>query len=257
MGNKFFGVLPKTHRWNQVVSLLREGVDAGEIAQSSFWAALTCFQRIPNDSGFNQVIQTAFEFAEAAREKNFAEALWKRGFEVPPDPTALDMIGALRSRIDWQLSDSRIHSDAAEIAQNALTKSLTAQTVNQASLFDAGPDHVQKALGRGLRGEQFSRLMHEFYSSFVHRYLTYYLSRELSNHVGPDRRFTDLAAHQEFSRALDLHIRQTVRIADEFTPGWFGKASFEGRLNRGEITRYTHVAFKKIAGEFKRGGDAQ
>jgi hypothetical protein len=97
--------------------------------------------------------------------------------------------------------------------------------------------------------------MHEFYSAFTRRYLTYYLSRELPRHVGPGLPFQNTSEHEEFGRAFDLHVRQSVRIADEFTPGWFSKAQWEGNLTHESVSRYAFVAFKKIASEFRRGGD--
>jgi hypothetical protein len=95
--------------------------------------------------------------------------------------------------------------------------------------------------------------MHEFYARFTKRYLTYYLSRELPTRVGPKQYFEDIDSHKAFNDALDLYLRQTVRISDEFTPGWLGKAMFEDSLNESSVRRYAHVAFKKIASEFARG----
>ena len=95
--------------------------------------------------------------------------------------------------------------------------------------------------------------MHDFYAVFTRRYVSYYLSRELSNHVGSGKKFRDLKEHSDFYKALDHHIRQTVRISDDFTPGWFGKARFEKRVSHDDVKKYAFVAFKKIRSEFKRG----
>jgi len=47
-----------------------------------------------------------------------------------------------------------------------------------------------------------------------------------------------------------------VRIANEFTPGWFGKARYENRLSHQDVSGFAHVAFKKIRSEFERGAEA-
>jgi hypothetical protein len=96
--------------------------------------------------------------------------------------------------------------------------------------------------------------MHEFYSNFTSRYLSYYLSRELPHHVGAGKRFANLDEHAQFAQSFDLYCRQTVRIADEFTSGWVGKAIYEGRADQGAVGRYAHIAFKKLASEFEKGG---
>ena len=62
-----------------------------------------------------------------------------------------------------------------------------------------------------------------------------------------------IAEHKEFNSALGLYIRQAVKITDEFTPGWFGKAQYEKNLNYASISRYAHVAFKKIISEIRWG----
>jgi len=98
--------------------------------------------------------------------------------------------------------------------------------------------------------------MHEFYAVFTRRYLTYYLSRELSNHVGPNKLLRNIDEHESFNHALDVYIRQTVRITKEFSPDWLGKAIYERRLSHESVTRYAHVAFGKIIGEFKSDVEA-
>jgi hypothetical protein len=94
--------------------------------------------------------------------------------------------------------------------------------------------------------------MHEFYSGFVNKYLSYYLSRELPLHVGAGERFQNISEHKDFNSAFELYIRQSVRITKEFTPGWLGKAIYEKDLSHDSVSRYAHVAFKKIINEFKR-----
>ncbi len=98
--------------------------------------------------------------------------------------------------------------------------------------------------------------MHEFFVNFTNQYLNYHLSREVANHIGISKAVTDIDGHTDFGKAFELYVRQTVRITDEFVPGWFGKARWEKRLSHGEVAKFSHVAFRKIRSEFGRGAQA-
>ena len=67
--------------------------------------------------------------------------------------------------------------------------------------------------------------------------------------------FANLDEHQGFNREFDLYCRQRVRVTDEFTAGWMGKAIYDKDTGADAVRRYAHVAFKKLASEFERGDD--
>ena len=256
MGHLRLGDLPRTLPWKHVIKLLELGADLPEVADASLWASLTGLRRVPDDPGFCSVLSNVFQFIEAARSHEFARSLRERGFQLGEQPSLLDLITSLQSKNDFDLSRERIKSDVAEMAQSAFTEALLAHSsAGQPALFEITTDQVQRQLAKDLGGKGFGHLMHEFYSSFTHRYLTYYLSRELPRHIGSDAYFGTLSSQRQFNEALDLYVRQSVRIADEFTPGWLGKAVYEGSLDKAGVTRYAHAAFKKIASEFERGGE--
>lgn len=256
MGHIRLGALAKTLRWKHVIQLLEEGADLSTLAQASFQASLTGLKRIPDDPGFNLVLTDIFKFVEAARSKDFAGALRDRGFQINGDVSTLSFVSSLHSKIDHDLSAERVKSDVSEIAQNAFAETLLSSvSLGQRSLFQSTSADLHRILSKALSGKQFGVLMHEFYTTFTHRYLSYHLSREFPLHVGAGQYFDNLGAHQRFNESLNLFIRQTVRISDEFTPGWLGKAIHKGTLDSDAVSRYAHVSFKKIAGEFQRGGE--
>lgn len=247
------GDLPKTLPWKKVIELLEHGADLAALADASMYASKTGLKRVPSDPGFCSVLTNIFQFVEAARSREFVQSLREHGFQIGEQPTLLDLVTSLQSKNDIDLSRYRIKSDVAEIAQNAFAETLLAHSsIDQPALFEITAIQVHRQLAKDLGGKGFGNLMHEFYSSFTHRYLTYYLSRELPRHIGRDSYFGTLASQREFNDALDLYIRQSIRIVDEFTPGWLGKAIWEGSLDREGVTQYAHGAFKKISSEFAR-----
>lgn len=254
MGHLYLGKLPQTYRWKQVIALLDSDAELNELAEASFSAAHSGLKRVPDDAGFLCTINSIVKLAAAAREKDIAGALDKTGVPREYQSTTFDILVAISDKITGDLEQVTDRSDIGQMAKDSFLESLTRQVQSETgSLFQATSQDIKK-LTEPLRGNQFKVLMHEFYSGFTSRFLSYHLSREIPHHVGPGSRLSDMAGHTDFNRAFDLHCRQTVRISDEFTPGWVGKAAFERNISRASVKRYAHTAFKKIASEFERGG---
>lgn len=254
MGHNRLGILPKTHRWKHVINLLKSEADLPEIARASLQAMLTNFKRIPDDPGFNLVLSNIFGFAAGARSGDFQKSLEESGIRISHEAGPLDIVCGLQNKIDNDLSQQRSRSDPGEIAQNAFIETmLSTSSVAQPAMFDMGRDAAINQISKTLKGKEFADFMHTFFAKFTSRYMKYYLSRELSNHVGPGKYFDSIDRHKEFNKALGTYVSRVVRIADEFTPGWLGKAIYEQNLNRESISRYSYVAFNKIISEFKRG----
>lgn len=111
----------------------------------------------------------------------------------------------------------------------AAAETLTALgTPQTASLFGTTLTDVQQAFRTFSTTKQFSTLAREFFTRLSGKYLTYFLSRELSNYVSGDGRFKSINEHAEFNEALGLHCRRATRIIEEFAGGWFSKTNFEG-----------------------------
>ncbi len=254
MGHLRLGHLPRTHRWKQVIALIEDGADLPELAEASFHAAQTGLSRVPSDAGFLSVLNAIIGLAAASREKDLRSALGRAGIGPDAQQSSFGFLSSVANILSTNLGEVFPRSDVGKIAQNAFLESLTRQIRgNTGSLF--GDTGDAKSLTAPFRGKQLETLMHEFYSGFTSNYLSYYLSREIPQHVGGGQRFANLDKHAEFARQFDLHCRQTVRIADEFTPGWMGKAIYHGDTGPEAVKRYAHIAFKKLTSEFQRSGD--
>ena len=257
MGHIRLGILPRTHRWRQVIDLLEQAVSLPELAQATFDAAQAGLARVPEDQGFTQTLTTIFEFIDGLQSKDPTAVLRQKGFIIPNDASLFDYISSFKERADAAISEVRLRSDVAEIAQNSFTQIVFEGVApSLPTFFGAGPGDVQKALQADLKGQPLAKTMHEFFVTFTQQYLNYYLSRELPYHVGQGKTLPNINGHSAFNEALDLYIRQTVRITDEFTPGWFGKARYERRLSHESVSRFAQVAFMKIRSEFNRGAQA-
>jgi hypothetical protein len=234
--------------------MLEEGKTVPQLALATFHAAKTGLERVPDDVGFTQTLTTIFSFIEAFQSKSPETSLRIKGFEISKDSSLFEYASAFKKQTSIATAQARARSDIGEIARNSFSEVLVKSVSGTAqSLFGTEISDSGRALQAHFKGTSLKTTMHEFFVVFTQRYLNYYLGRETPYHVGAGKTFANIADHTEFSKAFDLHIRQTVRITDEFTPGWFGKAKYERRLTHADVARFAHVAFKKISSEFERG----
>ena len=146
------------------------------------------------------------------------------------------------------------------MAQHAAAETLTTLAGRELpSLFGPTAGDVQQAFAKLGSSDRFSIVARDFFSRPTSRSLGYFLSRELSKHVGPNKRFTAVSEHSDFNAALDLHCREASRIIKEFSGGWYGKTLFqEGDISPDKASQFAHIAFKKLRAELRkrRGADA-
>jgi hypothetical protein len=170
----------------------------------------------------------------------------------------MDVAAAFSGAVDRFARQRGGRTDLGEMAQLAAVESMTA-TVGPTlpSLFEPAPEEVQRAFGRLSGGDRFSTLAREFFARLTQRCLDYYLSRELSNHIGHGARFRDDRARSEFDGALDQHCREASRIVEAFAGGWYGKNVYQGDgLTPDSVRKFAPVAFRKIRAELRKRRDA-
>lgn len=259
MGHIRLGVLPKSRKWRQVVEELRLGANVGTIAASAADAAEASLQSAARDPAFLHSLWLLSQIPLAARSSAFAEDLRCLGVPVPDRPSLMDVVAAFSAAVDRHAREKGGRTDLGEMAQMAAVESLTAAVgPDLPSLFGPEPADVQRALGRFANGDRFSALAREFFARLTRRSLDYYLSRELSNHIGPGERFADDGTRALFDAALDRHCREASRIIEEFAGGWYGKTVYQREgLTPEAVRRFAPVAFKKMRAELRKRRDAE
>jgi len=259
MGHLRLGKLPRTQKWSEVVALLKDKTTSvEEIAAASIEASKAGLTRAAGDPALAHAFWLLAQIPLSARRESFPEGLRALGLSVGDDPSVLEVATALSGAIDSSRAGKRWSSDIGEMARLAATESLSAlASATTGNLFTKGARETQEAFKPLSTQRNFGILARDFFSRFVRRYLTYYLSRELPNHVGPDGRFKSVREHTEFNQALDLHCRQTARIVQDFAGGWFGKTDFEGGITREKAGGFVHVALRKLRDELAEGASHQ
>ena len=255
MGHLRLGVLPKTRKWHQVIALIECGARAGQIANATIRAAERGLELAARDPGLAEATFLLTQIPLAARSNDFSGSLRRAGLDVSDGPSLMDIVGGLTDAVDSRLWEKGGRSDLGEMAQMAAAETIPSLVADRiGGLFETTAEDIQAAFAALATVRQFSILSRRFFSRLTHRYLNYFLSRELSNHIGESHRFTTLAQQCEFSDALELHCRQATVIIEDFSGEWFSKTKWErSGISRGDAGRFAYAAIKKITEELKQG----
>jgi hypothetical protein len=270
MGHKLYEGMPRTPRFKRVVALLGDSAGGGgtvgiapggieEIAGATLAASEDGLQRAKTDKGLAYCVYLMAQVTRAAREENFISALADAGVGVsrraPPDTTqysVYDLVGGFTAAIDRHLRQTRSRNDISELAQLTASESLTALCRPRAeTLFGTSEASVQESLRALSTKKGFATLTHDFFARLTRRYLEYHLSRELSNHVGPERRFANAAEHNEFLKQLDRYCRVATEPMREFAGEWYSKHNFQKDLTLRKTKGFTAHAIDKVRGALR------
>ena len=143
------------------------------------------------------------------------------GLAVPDEPTLIEIVaGFIRATDVERLSTwTRERGIVGELAQHAAAQTLTLLVGHDLPvLFWPSVADVQQTLAMFGEPELFGLVAHDFFSRLTSRLLSYFLSCELSQHVGPNRRFATIKEHADFNAALDQHCRDVSSNIREIAP---------------------------------------
>ena len=218
-----------------------------QIADATLDASLAGLALAKGDEGLAYCVYLMVRATRAAREEQFILALDSVGVPTPAvisglpdvpiithprDYTVYDLTSGFTAGVDRHLRLTRTRTDVGELAQLGAAESLSVLCVSTAeTLYGTTTETVQASL-RGLSTKAgFGRLAPEFFARFACRFLTYHLSRELSNHVGVGRRFRDVDEHNAFLLALEEHCHSATRVVRQFAGAWYSKHVYQRDLS--------------------------
>jgi hypothetical protein len=246
MGHIRLGTLPRTRQWIQVLDLIGSGGRAHEVAAATIAASRRGLISRAKDPGLLYTVWLLTQVPLAARSEDFVARLRELGLAVSDSPSLLEVVGAFTGAVDDHLRRTGGRTDLGEMAQMAASEALAAVGApDNAFLFVAPGFHAQQTF-KAFSIPGFRTLAKEFFSRLIRKYLTYFLSRELSNHVGGDSRFSNIDQHAEFNQELDRHCRRRACTIDDLPGGWFLKTDIEGGVNQVEVAEFVQVALKDL-----------
>jgi hypothetical protein len=257
MGHQRLGTLPQSRRWRHVLELISGGADVRDVAAAVSAAAERSMVGAAEDPAARQAFYLLTQIPLAARAEDFVGRLRSLGLRLREPPSLPEIVSALTEAVGRLVQRSKNRTDFSEMVQLAAAESLHAVAGRELPrLFGTTPADVRGALAGLATVKQFSVLTRDFLARLTRRHLDYYLSRELSRHVGINSRFSTIREHKAFDEALDRHCRETARIVKEFAGEWFSKQNYAGGIDQAEAGRFVHRAFAKIRKELRRRRDA-
>lgn len=257
MGHQHLGRLSRSRKWRQVVALINGGAEVRDVAAATSAAAESQMIDASGDAVVRHAVWLLTQIPIAARNPEFSSELKKAGLKVSEQPTLVEIAAAMVDAIDRHVEGTGGRTDLGEMAQLSAVESLNAVAGHElGDLFGTPPDKTKAALAGLSTEKQFSVLARDFFARLCRRQLGFFLSRELSQHVGANGRFNTIRDHRDFEAALDLHCREASRIIKEFAGEWFSKQTYQGDITPDKAARFAHVAFKKIREELRHRRDA-
>lgn len=250
MGSHLLVGMPRTGGYRRVISLLGDSAGGGgsaaaepgslaAIADATLDASFEGLELAKGDAGLAYCLYMLVRVTLAAREHDFLIALHSAGVPTPalisglPDVPVVtdparydvyDLTSGFSAAVDRYLRVTRGRTDIGELAQLSAAESLSALCSEPATtLFGPSALSVRESLRELSTERGFAKLAHDFFARFTRRYLEYHLSRGLSNHVGPRRRFRHVDEHNEFLLQLDRHCRVSTSIMRTFAGEWYAK----------------------------------
>lgn len=255
MGHSRLGGLPRTRKWQQVVSLIENGASVSQIANATMRAAEKGFLSACNEIGVADSVWMLMQLPLAARSKDWVSSLKKIGVDINKAPTLMELTAKVTQAIDTKLSRVSQRSDLGEMAQNVLAETIVQKVGGKLpSLFSPTSEDVQEAFSNFYTVKNFSELSRDYFARLSNKYMDYFLSKTLETQVGEGRRFATLSQVSNFREALSTHCHEAAKIVERFSGEWYSKTNWQqGGVPKSEVDKFTFGAMSKLTAEFKEG----
>ncbi len=249
MGHTRLGRLPRTREWQDVVGLVGAGAATADVAAATLDASKRGLEDAARDPALIHSFWLLTQLPLCARREDLVAELAKLGVSVADEPTLMELVGGFADAVDDHIYRTGGRTDLGEMAQMGAAESLAAVLGERTtSLFGATAEDVQRELARLGTPANFSVLARTFFARLTERYLTYFLSRELSNTL------ESVNANRQFREALALHCRQASKIVEQFAAEWFSKANYQGGITPRKAAGFIGHAVTKLGAELQKGG---
>jgi len=248
MGHTRLGRLPRTRQWQEVVSLVGAGANTAEVAAATLEASKRGLENVASDPALLHSFWLLTQIPLCARKGDFVTELAKIGVSVTGEATLMELVGGLSDAVDAHVYRMGGRTDLGEMAQMGAAETLSSVlTQRTTSLFETEPEDVHRELARLGTPVNFSVVARDFFARLTERYLTYFLSRELSNTL------QNIKDNHSFREALSLHCKQASKIVERFAAEWFSKANYEGGISRRKAAGFISHAMTKLGAELQKG----
>jgi hypothetical protein len=211
MGHTRLGRLPRTRKWQDVIGLVGAGFATADIAAATLDASKDGLEDAARDPALLHSFWLLTQIPLCARRADFVQELAKIGVSVANEPSLMELVGGLSDAVDAHVYRVGGRTDLGEMAQMVVAR--------------------------------------DFFARLTERYLTYFLSRELSNEL------ESVSSNRQFREALSLHCKQASKIVEQFAAEWFSKANYQGGITPRKAAGFISHAMTKLGAELQKGAE--
>lgn len=252
MGHSRIGKLPATRKWQEVVRLIANGADAGEVAEATLKAAQKAFAVVEKDAGFREAVKLLVEMGLAGGKPDPAAQLAAAGINIPESTSVVEVAMAVGEALDQRIRDTRDGQTFGELATKALVSAVTSHLQERLhGLFTPTREEVAGAIKDLGKKKEFGDLARNFMAKLTNEALGFFLSKTVGAQVGEGQRFATMNQMAQFEAAMRTHCEEASVIVQEFSGDWFSKHRFEeqGKISDKSAKDFGWVAMKKMLAE--------
>lgn len=261
MGHERVGSLPKSKRWDDIVSQMgavySSGFPVASVAAQTLQNVRTRYEKLFRDDAVQKIFAFLVSFSRACRSSNPHAELHQAGISIPEEPTLLSVAKALRDCVPQDDLASEYGQLALAAAADAFGQWHKQHTTIQIPLFQPSPQFFESWRGLG-SGAGFCELARIYFGKLTERYLNYFLDRAASTV------FPNIQERERFQREIQAHVDEvskhafeTAKITQSFAAGWFTAHTREGVPDAKEIEGFLAIAFGKLRDELRREEEAK
>lgn len=254
MGHIKLGRLPRTIKWKHVINaLISEDASFYELLSSTSKASKDILTASYNQEGLAHCFWLFTNIAQASRKQDFIQSLNKLGIDVTANDSGMKILKKIYDSASYEINNKTqskntiLNQIALESFKSAIHSTITRES---ASLFGCTPETIQQAFKKYSTSTQVGYLGRELFGQYVNKAFSYALEKELATSIGANNKFRNSHDIQEFNRRLTTYCRETSKIVEQFSGGWYGKHGFIGDLKDKDKARgFTNYAVTKLLSE--------
>lgn len=202
-----------------------------KIAAQALVASESALNSAAQDRGLRYSFFLLTQIALASRRATWYESLDQVGIRLTNESTAFDLTSEFQEAVDRYICAKGRPTDASEMAQKAAGQVLCDRVGPKAeTLFGNAGQELQDAVRAFSTKSGFADLGRSFFSSFLSRFLNFYLSRITATQLGTGS-LGELGNITEFNAALERHCYESAAILPNFLGEWYSKTEYMQGIN--------------------------
>lgn len=256
MGHQRLGRLPMHKSWLGVIKTL--GSDEGAAAAVAIAAAKAAegaLQESANDPGVWYPFWIITQLVATARDsQSFGGLLSQLNISKDQCDTALDLVSALVRHVEDETQKRPTRNAFSELAADAFQAAIsTIVRQHSESLFGTTSETAREAFSENATSTGFADLARQYLGGYFGKSLAYFVSYEISNHIGRNQRFKSIDEAELFNRALYTYAKDVSLLVKDFGKGWYSKSLWEkGEISQRDARRFLHIAMRKFGQQLQR-----